>query len=111
MSNFFSDSEKPGWEQVNKGLRRKILAYDRTIMMVMVEFDENTVAPAHKHRHNQCTCVLSGIFEVTIGPETNVLQEGDSFVVPENEMHGVVCRKAGRLLDAFSPAREDFLNP
>ena len=38
------------------------------------------------------------------------LGPGDSFYVQPNLDHGAVSRKAGVLLDVFSPAREDFLN-
>jgi quercetin dioxygenase-like cupin family protein len=53
--------------------------------------------------------VAEGAIEVTIGREKAVLRRGDSFFVPSNQMHGVVCLEAGVLIDCFSPAREDFL--
>jgi len=38
------------------------------------------------------------------------LVAGDSFIVPPNAIHGVVCVEAGRLLDTFTPARRDFID-
>jgi quercetin dioxygenase-like cupin family protein len=38
-----------------------------------------------------------------------MLRAGDSFYAPSNVWHGVVCEEAGKLVDAFSPMREDFV--
>jgi len=46
---------------------------------------------------------------LTIGDETKILKEGDSFYTIPHIIHGCVCTKPGILIDVFSPAREDFL--
>ncbi|WP_254070951.1 cupin domain-containing protein [Pedobacter sp. L105] len=51
----------------------------------------------------------SGVFETTIGDQQRVLNPGDGFYIPSNEVHCVVFKKAGVLIDVFSPHREDFL--
>jgi quercetin dioxygenase-like cupin family protein len=38
-----------------------------------------------------------------------VLGAGGSFIVPPNVMHGVNALTAGRLVDCFTPQRDDFL--
>ena len=48
-------------------------------------------------------------FDVMVGGVEKRLGPGDSFYIEPNVEHGAVCRKAGVLIDAFSPAREDFL--
>ena len=53
--------------------------------------------------------VESGAFEATIDGETKTLRAGDSFYVAPHKSHGAVCKKAGVLIDIFSPVREDFL--
>jgi quercetin dioxygenase-like cupin family protein len=37
------------------------------------------------------------------------LRPGDSVLIPGSVPHGVTCVAAGRLLDTFTPQREDFL--
>jgi quercetin dioxygenase-like cupin family protein len=37
------------------------------------------------------------------------LEQGDTFFVPSNLWHGVVCKQAGVLIDSFSPMRQDFI--
>lgn len=109
MNRKFIKSENVPWEQVGEGVKRQILGYDERIMSVRVDFRKNSVGALHNHVHSQSTYVLSGEFDVTIDGQTKSLKEGDSFFVPSGEMHGVFCTKDGSLLDAFSPARKDFL--
>jgi quercetin dioxygenase-like cupin family protein len=49
------------------------------------------------------------VFDVTIGGETRRLVTGDTFFVPTMVLHGVVAVEAGRLVDSFTPMREDFI--
>ncbi len=54
---------------------------------------------------------VSGVLraDVTIDGVEKRLGPGDSFYIEPNLDHGAVCRKAGVLLDVFSPVRDDFL--
>lgn len=96
-------------ENMGGGVVRQVLGYDPSIMMVRVEFDEGAVGDVHSHIHSQIAYVESGEFEVFIDGETKQLGAGDSFYAPPGRDHGVVCIKAGVLIDVFSPVREDFL--
>ena len=96
-------------EQVDDGIKRQILGYGPQIMAVKVWFDEGAIGYQHQHPHSQVAYVESGEFEATIDGETRTLTAGDSFYVAPNNLHGAVCKKAGVLIDMFSPLREDFL--
>lgn len=97
------------WQEVDKGVRRKIMSYDDRLMLVKVAFDKGGVGTLHQHPHSQITHVESGVFEVEIGEERKILKAGDAFYIPPNMMHGAVCLEAGILIDVFSPMREDFI--
>lgn len=97
------------WEIIGKGVKRKIMAYDETIMLVNVHFDKGGIGAIHEHYHSQVTYVESGQFEVTIGGETKILKGGDSFYVQPHVLHGAICLESGILVDVFSPMREDFI--
>jgi quercetin dioxygenase-like cupin family protein len=97
------------WEQIDTGVKRKIISYDDALMTVKVEFETGGIGSIHKHYHSQITYIESGIFEVEIDGEKKVLKAGDSFYIPPNVLHGVVCKASGTLIDAFSPMREDFI--
>lgn len=105
---FLFESSLP-WIDLGKGLRRQIMGYNNSIMMVKVEFKEGSIGIRHNHPHTQTTFVASGVFELTIGDETKIIKSGDGFLTPPNIQHGVLCIEEGVLIDVFSPVREDFL--
>jgi quercetin dioxygenase-like cupin family protein len=109
-SKVFLPAKDMEWEKVGHGVLRQIMGYDKTLMMAAVQFDTGSIGPAHEHYHAQVTYVAKGSFEVSIAGETRKLQQGDSFYIPPNTIHGVVCLEAGLLVDVFSPMREDFLD-
>ena len=91
---FIENAEIP-WQEVDKGVKRKIMAYDERLMVVKVAFDKGGVGSLHKHPHTQITHVESGLFEVEIGEEKKTLKGGDAFYIPPNVMHGAVCLESG----------------
>ena len=99
------------WDEMSAGVRRKILAHDDAIMLVHVLFETDAIGPPHRHPHLQCTLVESGVFDVTIDGITQRLQAGDSFFVPTNALHGVIAVEAGKLIDSFTPMRQEFIDP
>jgi quercetin dioxygenase-like cupin family protein len=106
----FIENRDISWEDVDTGVKRKIMAYDDKLMVVKVQFDKGGVGALHRHYHSQITHIESGIFEVEIGDEKKVLTTGDAFYIPPNVLHGAVCLEAGVLIDVFSPMREEFVN-
>lgn len=105
---FVKDAEHP-WQDLGDGVRRKILGHNDRMMMVRVDFEAGAIGPLHSHPHHQCAVVEAGVFDVTIEGRTERLAAGDGYMVPSNAVHGVVAVEAGRLLDVFTPIREDML--
>ena len=73
------------------------------------DVSSGAVGDLHSHTHSQVSYVQSGEFDVSIDGVDTRLGPGDSFYVAPNLRHGAVCRKAGVLIDVFSPVRDDFL--
>ena len=111
LEEMFVADQSRTWEPVAEGVRRKILGYDQKIMMVKADFKKGAVGAIHKHPHSQVTYLVSGVFEVHIGKETQVLRSGDCYYIPPDVDHGVVTLEEGVLIDVFSPMREDFICP
>jgi len=88
---------------------RKVRAHDARLMLVEVIFAAGAVGARHAHPHEQATYCLSGEFAFSLGELTMTLRPGDSVYIPGSVPHGVTCVAAGRLLDTFTPQREDFL--
>tara|TARA_A100001015_G_C14385913_1_gene479805 strand:- start:32 stop:370 length:339 start_codon:yes stop_codon:yes gene_type:complete len=109
-SEMFLKTSRSDWEEVEPGIKRKILDYDGQLMLVQVHFEKGGVGAEHEHPHSQSTLVASGVFEIAIDGVTQKLEKGDAFYVPPNTLHGAVCLEEGELIDAFSPIREDFVD-
>ncbi|MDP1580204.1 MAG: cupin domain-containing protein [Candidatus Didemnitutus sp.] len=73
-----------------------------------VELAAETVVPLHQHPHEQFTYVLEGRFQFTVGDETTILEPGMSALIPSNTLHGGTTLTACRLIDVFTPVREDY---
>lgn len=93
-----------------ENVTRQVLADHPDLMVVAFEFNkEGAEGALHNHVHVQSTYVESGWFRFTVGDVVTDIGPGDSFVIPSNALHGCVCLKPGRLVDCFTPRRDDFL--
>ena len=106
--NFIYD-DRIEWDNIDVGIKRKILAYDKNLMLVKNSFERNAIGAIHQHYHTQMSFIESGVFEVQLNREKQILRKGDVFFVPSNILHGVKCIEEGVLLDIFNPVREDFI--
>lgn len=99
------------WKDLGGGIRRQVIAQTPEIMGVLVEFRKGAVGALHDHEiHTQISHVTAGSFEVEVGGVKKVLKTGDTYIAPPRTAHGVVALEDGsRLLDVFTPRRDDFL--
>jgi len=104
-----NDAETSEIRQVAPGIRRQIAAYGSDLMPCRVWFDEGAVGDVHSHPHSQATYIESGRFRIVIAGKERELGPGEAIHLPPHCPHGAVCLESGALLDAFSPARADFL--
>ncbi len=110
MSHFYYNADSPLITLEEGKNYRKILAHDGKVMLVEVFFEDYYDAPVHTHPHEQASYCLEGEFEFNIGGEIKKIKQGDTVYMPADVPHG--CRlltPKGRLLDIFTPQREDFL--
>ena len=107
----FIDSETNS-KEILPGVHRKLVHLEK-IMTAIIDFTDgpmNNPDPPHSHPHEQISYVAKGELLVYIGKEEYQLTEGDIFYVPSNIPHTVkTLTKEVRLIDSFSPIREDFL--
>jgi quercetin dioxygenase-like cupin family protein len=98
---------------VKPGCKRRILHTDR-LMMVAIDFTGGPAAnpdPPHSHPHEQVTYVAEGEVIFFIGEESTRLAPGDMVAVPPDLPHRIQLRSpTARLIDTFTPLRQDFMN-
>jgi quercetin dioxygenase-like cupin family protein len=99
-------------EQVKPDLARRLITGER-LMLANVELQRGCLVPQHAHVHEQLSYVLDGCLRMTVGDdgaESYDLRAGDVVVIPSNVPHAAEALEDTRVLDVFSPPREDWLN-
>ena len=100
-------------EEIREGVFRSIV-YTSNLMMTIIDFTNgpwDEPEPFHSHPHEQVSYVARGeIIFYCEGRTEEHLKEGDVFAVPSGKKHTVkVLTNKVRLIDSFTPVREDFL--
>lgn len=89
------------------GYRARLVHSDR-MTFSYVDVDAGASFAEHDHPHEQVIHLLAGEFEVTIDGESRVMRAGEVAIVPPNARHRGTAITKCRILDAFSPARDDY---
>ncbi len=91
------------------GVEVRVVAGER-LMTCWITLSPETDLPLHDHPHEQIGVVVEGAIEVTVGDETRRLGPGAAYAVPPHVRHGGRTGPEGcRLVESFSPPREDYL--
>ena len=92
-----------------EGVTRKVLSHSGSLMVCEITLGGGSVIASHAHPHEQITYVISGKCCYTVGEATQEVSAGDSVLIPGNVPHSIVVLETMKVIDAFAPAREDFL--
>lgn len=76
--------------------------------MGLVEIQAGAHLPLHHHVHEQLTFILEGELDMEIGGQSVNLKAGDYHVIHSNVPHSAIARVNCKLIDVFSPVREDY---
>jgi unsaturated pyranuronate lyase len=95
-------------EKITDQITRKIVTGERQ-MMVWWSMKAGAYAAPHKHPHEQIFVMLSGCMEFRLGNEWRTCRAGDVGVIPGGVEHEARFPEDTRVVDVFSPPREDFL--
>jgi quercetin dioxygenase-like cupin family protein len=108
-----SKADQSPFQKIKDGISRRH-AHTEHLMMAVIDFTDGPwpdAEPLQSHVHEQVTFVSAGeIIFFCEGEAPQHLKEGDIFLVPSNRKHGIQLMTAtARLIDTFTPVREDFL--
>ena len=93
--------------EVIKGFRGKFI-HSENMTHAYWTIEKGADFPEHAHRHEQIATILEGEFELTVEGETKIIEPGDIVIIPSNIPHRGKALTDCRILDVFSPVREDM---
>ncbi|MDP4263690.1 MAG: cupin domain-containing protein [Bacteroidota bacterium] len=73
-----------------------------------VEIKAGSHLPEHHHVHEQITYIIEGQLDMIIGGKSCSLTAGMYHIIPSHTPHSAIAKTHCKLIDAFSPAREDY---
>jgi quercetin dioxygenase-like cupin family protein len=83
-------------------------AHGDSMTLGYIEIKEGSSLPEHHHVHEQITYIIEGELDMIIGGESYALKSGMVHVIPSNMPHSATAKINCKLIDAFSPPREDY---
>jgi quercetin dioxygenase-like cupin family protein len=90
------------------GAVRRTLAYGERTLLVEWTMDEGGVVQPHAHEYEQIGYLVSGAIDLTVDGQTIHLGPGDGYVALPGTVHSAIARKPSRIIDVFSPVRDDY---
>ena len=106
----YTENKNIAAKDLGGGVMRKVLSYSKNLMACELTFEKGAVGAPHSHPHEQIGYIISGkLVYQEEGQEDKILETGDTYYVAPNVVHGVQILEDTKLLDIFTPMREDFV--
>ena len=106
----YTENKHVAARDLGGGVKRKVLSYSEKLMACELTFEKGAVGAPHSHPHEQIGYIISGkLVYQEDGQEDKILETGDTYYVAPNVIHGVRILEDTKLLDIFTPMREDFV--
>jgi quercetin dioxygenase-like cupin family protein len=100
--------ENPSIE-ICPGITRRTVANGNTMYQMLATLAAGSRMPEHRHAQEQIVHILEGQMRLIVDRVPHDLSTGDSFYLASNVPHGVEVILPTRVLDTFSPPRDDYL--
>jgi unsaturated pyranuronate lyase len=101
--------EKGKVSEPERGLKRRVLAYNDKLFLAEHEMVKGWVGTAHSHPHEQIVYVVHGHLKITCQEKTFDVRTGDTFVVRGGVEHGASAVEDSVVVDVFTPCRKDYM--
>ena len=95
--------------EICPGITRRTVANGKTMYQMLATLATGSIMPAHSHPQEQIVHILEGKMRLIVDGVPHELSTGDSFYLASNVPHGVEVMSPTRVLDTFSPPRDDYL--
>jgi quercetin dioxygenase-like cupin family protein len=95
--------------EICPGITRRTVAHGDTMYQMLATLAAGSRMPAQSHPQEQIVHILEGKMRLIVEGVPHELSTGDSFYLASNVPHGVETLSATRVLDTFSPPRDEYL--
>jgi unsaturated pyranuronate lyase len=95
--------------EICPGITRRTVAHGNKMYQMLATLAAGSRMPAHSHPQEQIVHILEGKMRLIVEGVPHELSAGDSFYLASNVSHGVETISATRVLDTFSPPRDEYL--
>jgi quercetin dioxygenase-like cupin family protein len=93
--------------EIVRGYKARFIHGER-ITLAFWEVEAGAVLPDHAHMHEQITQILEGKFELTVDGIATLYEPGMVGIIPPHAVHRGQAVTDCKILDIFSPVREDY---
>ncbi len=100
----FNDIET---KEIAPGFFSKLI-HTETNTINFIEVKAGCSVIRHRHMHQQCAFVIEGRFELIVDDIPQVLEPGVFAQIPPDTWHGGTALTDCKLIDVFSPSRDDY---
>lgn len=102
-------ADEGNFVQMLPGVRRRTLTYHKDTLSAEFDLSEGAKIPPHSHIYEQTGYLLSGSVIFSIDGVKSKLSQGDAWTIPGNVEHSVEVLEDSRIIEVFSPVREDYI--
>jgi quercetin dioxygenase-like cupin family protein len=100
---------KNPWIEICPGIKRQTVTSGKAMYQMLATLEPGSKMPEHRHPQEQIVHVLSGRMKLIVEGKAHEMAAGDSFYLAGNVPHGVETMDETRVLDTFSPPRDEYL--
>ena len=94
-------------KEIMPGLHGKLVHSDH-MSIAFWDVEKGAEVPEHAHMNEQIMHVMEGEFEFTLDGDTQIYYPGDIVVIAPHLKHSGIALTPCKLLDLFSPTREEY---
>ena len=90
------------------GVTFELLAVGDESMVTKMLYESGNEVRAHSHPNEQSGYVISGRYRLVVEGSEEIIEAGDSYVIPRDVEHELEALESGEVIDVFVPPREEY---
>ena len=101
-------NENP-WIEICPGIKRQTVTSGKAMYQMLATLVAGSKMPEHRHPQEQIVHILAGRMKLIVEGKPHEMTAGDSYYLAGSVPHGVETIEETRVLDTFSPPRDEYL--